>query len=1023
MLFIPGNAGSFRQVRALAASSALMHHAETLAKPMPNPSESSSKNNARFDYFTVDFQEDLTAFHGKSLYDQADYLNDAVQHILSLYQKHESFPPSLNRRSPLPEAVILIGHSMGGIVARTMFTLPNFRKDSVNCVFTLSSPHTLPPISFDSEIVGVYDKVNRFWEESFSQDIIGRNPLASVSVISIAGGSLDTMISSDSAGISSTVPPSNGFTVLTNSIPHVWTGIDHQAIVWCDQFRHVFAAAMRDMADTSVPSQTKNLNKRMAVFRKHFLGGFEMDSYPNYLETKFHSSLIDAESPRNFILPKIQKPDTVLWVKDVAKPISLSNQQLVVDKLGSGPTSFMMPIPPASALRNLLFTLLTDTELITEQPANSEVAEVIASSKHNSRTTSHGIHAMACRYPHTEAKPSLHFGDSLKGSNSELKVEKLVGLVCRNIGSDVFKMPKAANSNYPLSAASTSEFFSVVQYNVSQLADYDLIAIVDTNETPSPGFAIAEFTDKSSSRVNVFNPLRDFIRGVSVTLPASRPSMVDISYPSIWSSLLAFKVHTEEAHGSESPKRLFTNFIRQYSGHDYDSKFFLNVGNSSVLNVTIFGVAPFTPFGVRQPDDDFANNLFHYGQDSHYYHNLHLQVWSDGQGQDLTITIKVDILASLGKLVLHYRAAVAVFPAAVVVLILLLQFRVFAASGLFISFLDGLKMLISQYILPILVAVAILPFLLWWSPVKDLLYTIEPEMDYLSGDGPSNIFTHFRRNQFFLGLEPGHIWFLGPLFLCVSIGVCFLVFHVLSLLVHIPALVIFHVRKHLSPPASKEFRKGSQAAWPNTRPQKLRKVIVTAILFLSVASVAPHEFAFLVGCFVQISTTIRAAVARKGCKSQEYVMLDSFYNMAFSSLMLMFWIIPITAPMLLVWIRGIAINKSVFIHTHHNLLAICPMIWFVEIMGTGRPIPRPATKFQQVVTQVVLGYIFFYALVFGIPRAYMLYHLFNAFSVWLVYLYLVSPKPVSYSPEPTNNSATALVAKNQPTSRPSLAAS
>lgn len=41
----------------------------------------------------------------------------------------------------LPTSVILVGHSMGGFVARAVVVHPRLRKSSVETIVTLSSPH------------------------------------------------------------------------------------------------------------------------------------------------------------------------------------------------------------------------------------------------------------------------------------------------------------------------------------------------------------------------------------------------------------------------------------------------------------------------------------------------------------------------------------------------------------------------------------------------------------------------------------------------------------------------------------------------------------------------------------------------------------------------------------------------------------------------------------------------------------------------------------------------------------------
>lgn len=41
----------------------------------------------------------------------------------------------------LPKSVILVGHSMGGFVARAVIVHPHLRKSAVETILTLSTPH------------------------------------------------------------------------------------------------------------------------------------------------------------------------------------------------------------------------------------------------------------------------------------------------------------------------------------------------------------------------------------------------------------------------------------------------------------------------------------------------------------------------------------------------------------------------------------------------------------------------------------------------------------------------------------------------------------------------------------------------------------------------------------------------------------------------------------------------------------------------------------------------------------------
>ncbi len=250
VLFIPGNAGSYKQVRPIAAEAAHFFH------DVVQHDEDAVRGGVRsLDFFTVDFNEDITAFHGQTLLDQAEFLNEAIRYILSLY-----LDPRMSARDPdLPDptSVIILGHSMGGIVARTMLVMPNYQANSINTIVTMSAPHARPPVTFDGQIVQIYNDINDYWRSAYSQQWANNNRLWHVTLVSIAGGGLDTVVPSDYASLESIVPDTHGFTVFTSTIPTVWTSMDHQAILWCDQFRKVVSRLLYDVVDVNRATQTK----------------------------------------------------------------------------------------------------------------------------------------------------------------------------------------------------------------------------------------------------------------------------------------------------------------------------------------------------------------------------------------------------------------------------------------------------------------------------------------------------------------------------------------------------------------------------------------------------------------------------------------------------------------------------------------------------------------------------------------------------------------------------------------------
>lgn len=51
----------------------------------------------------------------------------------------------------------IIGHSMGGLVARALLTLKNFKQDLINLLVTQATPHVAPVMPLDRFITGEFE--------------------------------------------------------------------------------------------------------------------------------------------------------------------------------------------------------------------------------------------------------------------------------------------------------------------------------------------------------------------------------------------------------------------------------------------------------------------------------------------------------------------------------------------------------------------------------------------------------------------------------------------------------------------------------------------------------------------------------------------------------------------------------------------------------------------------------------------------------------------------------------------------
>ena len=86
------------------------------------------------------------------LYEQTEFIRICVTRILWLYKKIENRPTS----------VVLVGHSMGGLIARGLFTLPKFDPSIVHTIITFGTPHRHPVLSLDPQLMDYYETVNSF---------------------------------------------------------------------------------------------------------------------------------------------------------------------------------------------------------------------------------------------------------------------------------------------------------------------------------------------------------------------------------------------------------------------------------------------------------------------------------------------------------------------------------------------------------------------------------------------------------------------------------------------------------------------------------------------------------------------------------------------------------------------------------------------------------------------------------------------------------------------------------------------
>ncbi|XP_013199791.1 GPI inositol-deacylase [Amyelois transitella] len=239
VLFLPGNSGSHMQARSLA-SVALR---KALARDY----------DYHFDFFTIKYNEELSGLFGGVLQRQTEYASACITKILSLYKSNKY-------TKMVPTSVILIGHSMGGVIAKRLLAYPS-TLNTTSIAITLAAPLQAPVINFDMEMNHYYLRMNMEWEANITVD---ENMRDKKLLLSFGSGPRDVLIPSWL-----TTSNESDIGALTTSVPGVWVSTDHVSIVWCKQLvmainRYLFSIVEPHTKQIKVE---KNELKKMA---KHF---------------------------------------------------------------------------------------------------------------------------------------------------------------------------------------------------------------------------------------------------------------------------------------------------------------------------------------------------------------------------------------------------------------------------------------------------------------------------------------------------------------------------------------------------------------------------------------------------------------------------------------------------------------------------------------------------------------------------------------------------------------------------------
>jgi glycosylphosphatidylinositol deacylase len=235
-------------------------------------------------------------------------------------------------------------------------------------------------------------------------------------------------------------------------------------------------------------------------------------------------------------------------------------------------------------------------------------------------------------------------------------------LACKNAAPDVIFLPASMNTS--INAFDGTTPFSYLQFESSDVSEYQFAAIIEKPAEYPHGWAIAEFSSSDRSAVTVSRGHHQLLaNGLKMVLPADRPMMTELKIPEVHSTLFAYDLEVNRRpceHDAEN----FAPMLRQYIAEPYESKYFVNTRGG---NINVHGISPYMPPPLRGGGAS---------------EGLSLQLWSDPTcNSTVEVSLKVDILGSAGKLVMRYRSVFAAFPLLVVLIVVRKQFKVYDVTG------------------------------------------------------------------------------------------------------------------------------------------------------------------------------------------------------------------------------------------------------------------------------------------------------------------------------------------------------
>ncbi|PWN45114.1 PGAP1-domain-containing protein [Ceraceosorus guamensis] len=871
-LFIPGNSGSHGQVRSVGSWG--------YQEWRDGEWRGDVSKGKEVDWWTIDFNEDFSAFHGPTLMEQAVYVNEVLSYLSSYFPK---------------QPILLLGHSMGGVVARLSLLQPNHPvADSagapiVDTIVTLSSPHVYPPVPLDDSIESLYAPLRH---QSLAAHANATPPL----LISISGGLLDTQLPAEpsSLSLSDFWPARARLDSFTSNMPALWSSVDHLAMMWCDQLRRKVArGALLDTDASSSRSSEQGLSRRRELWRRVI--GLAPDTFSD-VELLAHLPPAILRSS----MTGSEDRDTLLYTV----PVALNSEQypdfdlLTTLSVGADPSSFR--------------PMQQDADLEVEL-CKKDLAQP-------------GGAGLNC-----QRLPSSAYGllpPSPIASHEE---------------SDQCPPPfPAAETHYEIPGVGTTHLS--LSGSLLKSEKIDAVRIRRAQSEQEKGWWRAGWAFKSQAHSDGTLPLASLTNtlqsgaqsGASIQSPVLRAA-----FPALFdNSLLAFKLTFTLSSRCSQGSMSFAPFARVLNPVTGDAAWFASLWSSSQLTLerkfALHGSSPF----INSPQRGLQLEVFYdqNGCDS--------KQTAGALGPFEEVKTYTDWKASAGLLLMRYRLAAVTWPLAILL---------WTAAGMWSDRESDLPSLLSRLasvrhsgLFPLMVTTAFL------SSAQQILFRIFPHRT-----GHAAILD--------LSLGLGHFpiaysLVLGPALLLLSHSAC--------LVVAVLSWCCIAISARLAR-ASRVHRRLDWGPAPSSKVTiKKRSWIGVAVLGVSVILLLPYQFAFLASTLLvgfaacrshatqvqlqrdksapQSASALASGSAIEGSTRGDGTAESSIHSHSqerarqhFLLLNILLWLLPLKAPVLLVWARNLGAGWVAPLGgPDHNVLRVAPVLILAQIITSGRSIER-----------------------------------------------------------------------------------